>query len=65
MGYLNKTCSSGTLTSTYGPTVGPVLRGVADKRWAQWTFPVVGQSPDGDDLVTMKTFYPGDRGKSR
>ena len=62
LGYLNKTCSAGTLTSPYGPTAGPVLRGEA-KLWNQWTFDVVGQTPEGDDLVTINTFFPGNRGE--
>jgi hypothetical protein len=66
MGYLNKTCTEGTTTSSsYGPTAGPVLRGAADTRWAQWTFTAAGQSPAGDDLFTIKTSYPGGRGKPR
>ena len=63
LGYLNKTCSVGTLTRVYGPTVGPVLLGEAKQQWRQWTFDVVGQTPEGDDLVTVKTFFPGNRGK--
>jgi hypothetical protein len=59
MGYLNKTCNAGTISPTYGPTVGPVLRGAESKRWAEWAFTGVGQSPEGLDLVTIKTFYPG------
>jgi hypothetical protein len=61
MGYLDNTCAS--TASSYGPTAGPVLRG--DKRYAQWTFTVVGQSPKGNDLVTMETSYPGGSGKPR
>jgi len=65
MGYVNKTCTGGVTPYSYGPTAGPVLRGAADERWAQWTFTVMGQSPRGDDLVTIKTSYPGGRGKPR
>jgi hypothetical protein len=66
MGYLNKTCAEGTIhPPSYGPTAGPVLRGAAYERWAQWTFTVVGQSPEGNDLVTIETFYPSGRGKPR
>lgn len=63
LGYLNKTCSAGTTTTVYGPTVGPVLRSEDSERWEQWTMNVVGQSPVGDDLVTIETSYPSGRGK--
>jgi hypothetical protein len=65
MGYLNKTCAEGTTTSSYGPTAGPVLRGAADERWAQWAFTATGKSPAGDVLFTIKTSYPEGRGKPR
>jgi len=62
MGYLNKTCSAGTTSSfSYGPTLGPILRGAAEQQWAQWTFTVVGESREGHDLVTIETMYPGRR----
>jgi len=61
---LNRTCSAGTAKSdAYGDTAGPVLRSaVPGKPWGQIILKVVGQSPGGDTLVTMETFYPPNRG---
>ena len=42
LGFLNKTCTAGTDTATYGATVGPVLRPAArGQRWKQWTLKVL------------------------
>lgn len=62
MGYFNKTCSAGTATAAYAATVGPALRGARSERWERWSFTVVGLSPEGDDLVTIRTAYPSGRG---
>jgi len=62
---LNRTCSAGTANrADYGDTAGPVLRSaVPGKLWGQFILKVVGQSPEGDTLVTMETFYPANKGK--
>jgi len=70
MGYMNQTCAAGRpaagtasgAAATYGPTVRPVLRSAVLERWEQWRVTVVGRSPEGDDLVTLKTSYPYGRG---
>jgi len=62
---LNRTCSAGTANrAAYGDTAGPVLRSaVPGKPWGQFILKVIGHSPEGDILVTMKTFYPSNKGK--
>jgi len=43
---------------------GPVLRAAsAGKQWKEWVFEVVGQAPDGSDLVTIHTYYPAQGNK--
>jgi len=43
---------------------GPILRAAsAGKQWKQWEFKVVGQAPDGSDLVTIHTYYPAQGSK--
>jgi len=43
---------------------GPVLRAASDgKQWKEWVFEVVGQAPDGSDLVTIHTYYPAQGSK--
>jgi hypothetical protein len=62
LGFLNKTCQAGTKTTPYGPTCGPTLRGAADgQNWKKWTITVVGKAKDGNDLVTLENFYPGNK----
>ena len=65
LGYLNKTCSAGaTSAATYGNTAGPILRsGSAGKQWKEFIMDVVAVTPDGDDLVTIKTFFPAKFGE--
>ena len=63
VGYLNKTCATNTGPASYGPAVGPILRDSKGERWALWTFTRKGQSPKGDDLLTIQTFYPRGRGQ--
>jgi hypothetical protein len=58
MGYLNKTCTAGTLGRSYGPTVGPVLRGAAGVQWKGFTINVVGTAFDGHPLITIHTYWP-------
>ena len=61
MGYLNKTCSAGTLASSYGATVGPVLRS-AGVLWKEWVVNVVGTAADSNALVTLHTYWPAGKG---
>jgi hypothetical protein len=55
MGYLNTTCSAGTIGSVYRPLVGPVI---SDSAFKMFSFTVVGKNNNNEDLVEIKTFYP-------
>ena len=57
-GYLNSTCDAGTTSAT------PLLLTHSEEknRFAEWRMTVVGQSPEGDDLVTIRASYPTRRG---
>ncbi len=59
MGYLNKTCNAGTAGSTYGSTVGPLLRGAVNgNTWRMFTLTEVGKTAQNEVLVQIKTSYP-------
>jgi hypothetical protein len=54
MGYLNKTSDS----------CGPLLRSASSgDTWTTFTLTKVGMSPQGDDLVEIKTYYPASSNK--
>lgn len=63
LGFFNRTCSAGTLNPrTYGPTAGPWLRTFSNPNgdsWRQYIIDVVGQTEDGDDLVSIKSYLEG------
>ncbi len=63
MGYLNKTCTAGTLGRSYGLTVGPVLRSAAaGVQWKEFTVEFVGTAADGNPLATFHTYWPAGKG---
>ena len=66
MGFSNRTCSAGTVGTTYGPTVGPLLRGPRDGTlWGQWTMAVLGTEAGGSVRVNLRTYFPPGKGTPR
>lgn len=63
LGFFNRTCSAGTLNPPeYGPTAGPWLRTFSSPNspsWRQYIIDVVGQTKNGDDLVSIKSYTKG------
>ena len=57
MGHVNETCDAGTTSAM--PWL--LRQNEENKRWQQWSMTVVGQSPEGEDLVTIRTSYPTGR----
>lgn len=56
LGFNNKTCNAGTTGSTWGPTVGPLLRGQGDStQWKRWTIKI--KEREGNNLIVTISNY--------